>query len=118
MRAIHEQVVPGVDEENQCVAGASRLPNDAGPVYQVLGTRTEPVKAKVREFWALVRREVTGVHAAAAAQADLVCRAAVTQRHGANPDHPRHLACPAGAADRRHEQRPVHQRASIPQDAL
>jgi urease accessory protein len=42
------------------VAGASRLPNDAGLVYKVLGKETEPVKARVRAFWALVRQQVAG----------------------------------------------------------
>jgi len=61
-RAILEQVAfgsspgPGGD----CVAGASRLPNEAGLVYKVLGMETEPVKARVRAFWALVRQQVTG----------------------------------------------------------
>ena len=49
-----------------CMAGASRLPNDAGLVYKVLGTRTQPVKARVRAFWDAVRREVAGVPAPAA----------------------------------------------------
>lgn len=44
----------------ECVAGASRLPNDAGLVYKVLGTETEPVKAMVRAFWNFVRQEVAG----------------------------------------------------------
>ena len=66
MRAIFEQVVPGFDEDNRCVAGASRLPNDGGLVYKVLGMDTEPVKTKVREFWELVRREVTGARVPAA----------------------------------------------------
>jgi urease accessory protein len=57
---IFEQVVPGVDTSADCVAGASRLPNDAGLAYKVLGRETEPVKAMVRAFWQLVRREVTG----------------------------------------------------------
>lgn len=39
-------------------AGASRLPNDAGLVYRVLGLESEPVRDQVREFWAAVRREV------------------------------------------------------------
>jgi urease accessory protein len=43
-----------------CMAGASRLPNDAGLAYRVLGKETEPVKAMVREFWQLVRQEATG----------------------------------------------------------
>jgi urease accessory protein len=55
---IFEQVVPGTDTSTDCVAGASRLPNDAGLVYKVLGMETEPVKAKVRAFWDLVRQQV------------------------------------------------------------
>ena len=57
---IFEQVVPGADASTDCVAGASRLPNDAGLVYKVLGMETEPVKAKVRTFWELARRQVLG----------------------------------------------------------
>jgi urease accessory protein len=44
----------------ECVAGASRLPHEAGLVYKVLGTETEPVKAMVRAFWNVVRQEVAG----------------------------------------------------------
>jgi urease accessory protein len=47
------------------MAGASLLPNDAGLVYKVLGAETQPVKARVRAFWDLVRREVAGVPAPA-----------------------------------------------------
>ena len=47
------------------MAGASHLPNDAGLVYKVLGMETEPVKAKVRAFWELVREEVAGAPAPA-----------------------------------------------------
>jgi urease accessory protein len=57
---IFEQVVPGADASAECVAGASRLPNDAGLVYKVLGMETEPVKAKIRAFWDLVRQQVLG----------------------------------------------------------
>ena len=57
---IFEQVVPGADVGAECIAGASRLPNDAGLVYKVLGVETEPVKSKVRAFWELVRHEVVG----------------------------------------------------------
>ena len=67
---IFEQVVAGADGDGDgdadCVAGASRLPNDAGLVYKVLGKETEPVKAKVRAFWGLVRREVAGAQIPAA----------------------------------------------------
>jgi urease accessory protein len=60
---IYEQIVPGADAG--CMAGASRLPHDAGLVYKVLGMETEPVKAKLHGFWDLVRREVAGVPAPA-----------------------------------------------------
>jgi urease accessory protein len=62
---IFEQVVSGADADAGCMTGASRLPNDAGLVYKVLGMETEPVKAKVRAFWDLVRREVVGAPAPA-----------------------------------------------------
>jgi urease accessory protein UreH len=51
---------PGADIAGECIAGASRLPNDAGLVYKVLGMETEPVKSKVRAFWDLVRQAVVG----------------------------------------------------------
>jgi urease accessory protein len=57
---IFEQVVPGADTSVDCMAGASRLPDNAGLVYKVLGRETEPVKAMVRAFWKLVRQEVAG----------------------------------------------------------
>ena len=63
---IFEQVVPGTDAGTGCVAGASRLPNQAGLVYKVLGVETEPVKGKVRVFWDLVRQEVLGAPVPAA----------------------------------------------------
>jgi len=65
---IFEQVVPGADADADCVAGASRLPNDAGLAYKVLGRETEPVKAKVRAFWQLVRQEVADAPIPAARQ--------------------------------------------------
>ena len=48
------------DRANRIAAGASRLPNDAGLIYKVLGMETEPVRARVRAFWSLVRPEVMG----------------------------------------------------------
>ena len=59
-RRIIAQVAPGADRDSDCVSGASRLPHDAGLLYKVLGMETEPVKAKVRAFWEIVRQEVTG----------------------------------------------------------
>jgi urease accessory protein len=58
---IYEQVVANADPGVTCVAGASRLPNVAGLVYRVLGMERQEVQEKVRDFWALVRREVLGV---------------------------------------------------------
>ena len=42
------------------MAGASRLPNDAGISYKVIGTRTAAVQSRIRAFWALVWHEVAG----------------------------------------------------------
>ena len=41
-------------------ASASRLPNDAGLVFKVLGPETLPVRRAVRHAWGIVRRVVTG----------------------------------------------------------
>jgi urease accessory protein len=49
-----------VDQAGGLAFGACRLPNDAGLIFKVLGRETAPVKAKVREFWSIVREEVTG----------------------------------------------------------
>jgi urease accessory protein len=58
--AVLDHVDATIDASAGCMAGASRLPNDAGLVYKVLGKETEPVTAKVREFWGLVRHEALG----------------------------------------------------------
>jgi len=55
---IFEQAGAGADAE--WMAGASRLPGDAGLSYKVIGTSTPAVQSKVREFWSLVRQEVLG----------------------------------------------------------
>ncbi|MBO0835680.1 MAG: urease accessory protein UreD [Actinobacteria bacterium] len=65
-QSILDKTVSEFDRASRCAAGVSGLPNDAGLVYKVLGMGTEPVKAKVREFWELVRREVTGAPVPAA----------------------------------------------------
>lgn len=57
---IFEQTQAVMNHEEQWAAGASRLPNDAGLVYKVLGMEREPVQAIVREFWSVVRQEVVG----------------------------------------------------------
>jgi len=58
--AIHDQVAAVWNQEEQWAAGASRLPNDAGLIYRVAGKESSTVRAKVREFWSLVRLQVTG----------------------------------------------------------
>jgi urease accessory protein len=57
---IHGQVAADVDLEAGMAFGACRLPNGAGLIYKVLGRETTQVKSKVREFWAVARREITG----------------------------------------------------------
>jgi urease accessory protein len=49
-----------VDLKTGVAHGACRLPNEAGLIYKVLGRETLQVKDKVREFWGIVREEVTG----------------------------------------------------------
>jgi urease accessory protein len=58
---VYERVEADVDLADGVAFGASRLPNDAGLIYKVLGRETAQVKAKVREFWGIARKEVTGV---------------------------------------------------------
>ena len=57
---VYNRVEADVDLEDGIAFGACRLPNDAGLVYKVLGRETAQVKAKVREFWRVVRSEVIG----------------------------------------------------------
>ena len=57
---IHARVAADVDLACGLAFGTCRLPNDAGLIFKVLGRETAQVKAKVREFWAVARQEVTG----------------------------------------------------------
>jgi urease accessory protein len=57
---VHARIDAEVDTVDGIAFGACRLPNDAGLIFKVLGRETAPVKAKAREFWAIVREEVTG----------------------------------------------------------
>jgi urease accessory protein len=57
---VHERVAADVDLARGLAFGACRLPNDAGLIFKVLGRETAQVKAKVREFWGIARKEVTG----------------------------------------------------------
>ena len=49
-----------VDLQSGVACGACRLPNDAGLIFKVVGRECAQVKATVRTFWALVRKEMTG----------------------------------------------------------
>ena len=62
-KAIRAGIGAGIERDAGLAWGASRLPNDAGLALKVLGMETEPVKAKVREFWSLARRTILGVGA-------------------------------------------------------
>jgi urease accessory protein len=57
---IAARVAADVDLKTGVAHGACRLPNDAGLIYKVLGRETLQVKDKVRDFWGIVREEVTG----------------------------------------------------------
>ena len=57
---IHERVGADVNFAEGLALGACRLPNDAGLIFKVLGRETAQVKAKVREFWEVVRQEIIG----------------------------------------------------------
>jgi urease accessory protein len=57
---IHRRVEADVDLDEGLAYGACRLPNDAGLIFKVLGRECAQVKMKVREFWGIVRQEVSG----------------------------------------------------------
>jgi len=57
---LFDTIEPSFDQQRQLASGASRLPNDAGLVFKVLGMEAAPVSAAVRQFWSLTRQEVAG----------------------------------------------------------
>jgi urease accessory protein len=57
---IFEQTPAIFNASERWAAGASRLPNDAGLIYKVVGMESQQVRAIIRRFWALVRQEVMG----------------------------------------------------------
>jgi urease accessory protein len=57
---IHERTRAHVNLAEGLAFGACRLPNEAGLIFKVLGRETAQVKAKVREFWGVVREEIIG----------------------------------------------------------
>jgi urease accessory protein len=57
---VYARVGAAVDLEQGVAFGACRLPNDAGLIFKVLARETAQVKARVRDFWGIVREEITG----------------------------------------------------------
>ena len=57
---IYEKTQVYFDKEKKIAAGITRLPNNAGLLYKVLGMEPTPVKKLVRSFCSLVRQTVKG----------------------------------------------------------
>ena len=57
---VAERTLACWQDDPPLAAGVSRLPNDAGLIYKVLGMEVEQVRPKVREFCARARAEVVG----------------------------------------------------------
>ena len=50
-----------LNRNTELAAGITRLPNQAGVLFKVLGMETGPVKKTVREFCSTVREVVKGI---------------------------------------------------------
>lgn len=59
-KRLFDAITPSFDAEAGVASGASRLPNDAGLIFKVLGFESAPVIAAIRSVWSLVRQEVAG----------------------------------------------------------
>lgn len=57
---IYARVEPFVDREKRLAAGITRLPNEAGLLFKVLGMEPSPVKKIVRNFCSIVRQVIKG----------------------------------------------------------
>ncbi len=57
---IYDAIPACIDREQRIAAGITRLPNDCGLLYRVLGDETEPVKRLVRQLCSAVRMQVKG----------------------------------------------------------
>ena len=57
---IYEKTEVFIDRDRKLAAGITRLPNNAGLLYKVLGMEPGPVKKMVRSFCSLVRLTVKG----------------------------------------------------------
>ncbi|AMV40063.1 urease accessory protein UreD [Planctomyces sp. SH-PL62] len=58
--AVAARAVSAWNKAEGWAAGVGRLPNGAGLVYKVVGKETSLVRARIREFWSIVRPEVAG----------------------------------------------------------
>lgn len=57
---IYDKTEVFIDRKNKLAAGITRLPNNAGLLYKVLGMEPGPVKKMVRAFCSTVRQTVKG----------------------------------------------------------
>ena len=57
---IYDETEVFIDNQKMLAAGITRLPENAGLLYKVLGIEPGPVKKMVREFCSLVRQTVKG----------------------------------------------------------
>lgn len=57
---VREAADAGVDSEARLAWGASLLPDGCGLVFKVLGMTSEAVRGKIREFWRIARKTITG----------------------------------------------------------
>ncbi len=55
---IYDAFQPYIDKENRVAVGITKLPNDCGLLFKVVGMETSPVKKIVREFCSKVRMEI------------------------------------------------------------
>jgi urease accessory protein len=53
---VHAEITTAIEPDRGIAYGGSRLPNDAGLLFKVVGHETPAVREKVREFWSLTRR--------------------------------------------------------------
>jgi len=50
----------GAEVTDSFACGATRLPNDAGLVFKVLGMESHDVQKKIKEFWGVTREVIVG----------------------------------------------------------
>ena len=57
---IYEQTRAFIDRKEELAVGISRLPNECGLIFKVLGRKTQPVKRLIRQFGSVVRMQIKG----------------------------------------------------------